>query len=62
MRINGPVVLVSDEVGLGIVPDNALSRSYRDQIGLLNQRVALVAQQVVFVAAGLPLILKGMQK
>ena len=62
MRINGPVVLVSDEVGLGIVPDNALSRGYRDQIGLLNQRVALVAQQVVFVAAGLPLILKGIQK
>lgn len=60
--INGPVVLVSEEVGLGLVPENRLARQYRDQIGILNQRVALVARQVIFVAAGLPLLLKGYQK
>ncbi len=55
----GPVVLVSGEVGLGIVPENALARRYRDELGLLNQRVAALADQVLFVAAGLALPLKG---
>lgn len=57
--LSGPVVLVSNEVGLGIVPDNALARAFRDEIGILHQAIARLADHVVFVAAGLPLVLKG---
>lgn len=53
-----PIVLVSNEVGLGIVPDNKLARDFRDLAGRLNQRIAERAERVVFVAAGLPLLLK----
>lgn len=56
--LSGPVVLVSNEVGLGIVPDNALAREFRDRAGRLNQMVAEMADRVVFVAAGLPIIMK----
>jgi adenosylcobinamide kinase/adenosylcobinamide-phosphate guanylyltransferase len=55
---NGPVVLVSNEVGLGIVPDNALARAFRDNAGRLNQKIAAVCDRVVFMAAGLPMIMK----
>lgn len=58
-RLSGPIVLVSNEVGLGIVPDNALARRFRDAAGRLNQRIAAACGRVVFIAAGLPLVLKG---
>lgn len=54
----GPLILVSNEVGLGIVPENALARRFRDEAGRVNQRIAACADEVVFVAAGLPLKLK----
>jgi adenosylcobinamide kinase/adenosylcobinamide-phosphate guanylyltransferase len=54
----GPAALVANEVGLGIVPDNALARAFRDHAGRLNQAVAAAAHRVAFVAAGLPMILK----
>jgi adenosylcobinamide kinase/adenosylcobinamide-phosphate guanylyltransferase len=59
-RLAGPAVLVANEVGLGIVPDNALARGFRDHAGRLNQSVAAQAQRVVFLAAGLPLTLKDL--
>jgi adenosylcobinamide kinase/adenosylcobinamide-phosphate guanylyltransferase len=51
-------VLVTNEVGLGIVPDNALARRFRDAAGILNQIVARVADEVEFVVAGLPMRVK----
>lgn len=53
-----PVVLVSNEVGLGIVPDNALARRFRDEAGRLHQRLAAQAGRVVFMVAGLPMQVK----
>jgi adenosylcobinamide kinase / adenosylcobinamide-phosphate guanylyltransferase len=54
----GPLVVVSNEVGLGLVPDNPMARRFRDYAGRLNQRVAAIAPRVVLVTAGIPLTLK----
>ncbi len=59
--LSGPVVLVSNEVGLGLVPETPLGRAFRDHAGRLHQTIAREADRVVFIAAGLPLILKDTQ-
>ncbi|MFT2111239.1 bifunctional adenosylcobinamide kinase/adenosylcobinamide-phosphate guanylyltransferase [Marinomonas sp. 2405UD68-3] len=58
-RFQGSLVIVSGEVGLGIMPMNALARRFADELGSLNQMLATLCQQVTFVSAGLPLILKN---
>jgi adenosylcobinamide kinase / adenosylcobinamide-phosphate guanylyltransferase len=57
-RQTSPVVLVTNEVGLGIVPDNALARQFRDGAGIVNQMIARVADEVEFMIAGLPMRVK----
>jgi len=57
--MTAPVVVIANETGLGIVPDNALARRFRDVAGLLNQAVAAQAERVEFIVAGLPLRVKG---
>jgi adenosylcobinamide kinase/adenosylcobinamide-phosphate guanylyltransferase len=57
-QITSPVIFIANEVGLSIVPDNRLARRFRDEAGILNQRIAEAATRVYFIAAGLPLTLK----
>jgi len=58
-RCPGDLIVVSNEVGQGIVPENALARRFRDAQGRLNQQLATASDLVILVAAGLPLVLKG---
>ena len=58
-KLPGHIILVSNEVGLGIVPMGPINRFYTDENGRLNQAIAKLADQVTFVAAGLPLVLKS---
>ena len=53
------IILVSNEVGLGIVPDNAMARTFRDLAGSAHQRLAEICDDVYFIVAGLPMTLKG---
>jgi adenosylcobinamide kinase/adenosylcobinamide-phosphate guanylyltransferase len=53
-----PVILVSNEVGAGIVPDNALAREFRDSMGQVNQRIAACVDQVIWMVAGIPVKIK----
>lgn len=54
-----PLILVSNEVGTGIVPENAVARRYRDLIGRINQQVASMAQRVIWMVAGIPVVIKS---
>ncbi|MGC1354598.1 MAG: bifunctional adenosylcobinamide kinase/adenosylcobinamide-phosphate guanylyltransferase, partial [Xanthobacteraceae bacterium] len=58
VAMKAPVVLVANEVGLGIVPEHPLGRQFRDWQGILNQRMAARAERVVLMVAGLPLVIK----
>jgi len=58
-RTAAPTILISNEVGWGIVPDNPLAREFRDQAGWLHQRLAQVADLVVLVVAGVPMLIKS---
>lgn len=55
----GTVILVSNEVGAGIVPENQLARLFRDSAGLANQKVASVVNKVIWMVAGIPVAIKG---
>ncbi|MEN3145809.1 bifunctional adenosylcobinamide kinase/adenosylcobinamide-phosphate guanylyltransferase [Neorhizobium sp. IRAMC:178] len=57
--LSAKLIVVSNEVGLGIVPDNRMAREFRDHAGRLHQRIAASADEVFFIAAGLPLRMKG---
>ena len=53
------VIIVSNEVGTGIVPENALARRYRDEVGFANQKVAACVDKVIWMVAGIPVTVKG---
>lgn len=55
----GQILLVSNEVGLGIVPEHPLGRRFRDEAGRLHQRIASLCDQVIFTVSGMPLVMKA---
>lgn len=56
---SGEIILVANEIGLGVIPMGEISRQFVDEAGRLNQKMAQLAERVIFIAAGLPLTLKG---
>ena len=58
-KSSGEVILISSEVGLGIVPDNKMARNFRDHLGLLHQQVAAISKTVIMMVAGIPMFVKG---
>lgn len=56
--VRGPIVLVSNEVGTGIVPENKMARLFRDVVGILNQEIARAATRVIWMVAGIPVKIK----
>jgi adenosylcobinamide kinase/adenosylcobinamide-phosphate guanylyltransferase len=58
-RVQRPVIVVSNEIGLGVVPMGAVTRRYVDELGRLNQRIAALAHEVTLMVAGLPMTIKG---
>ena len=56
------IILVSNEVGQGIVPDNALARKFRDEAGILHQKIAAISTQVIWMVAGIPTIIKDSRR
>jgi adenosylcobinamide kinase / adenosylcobinamide-phosphate guanylyltransferase len=56
--LRGTVIFVTNEVGMGVVPDNAQARQYRDLVGRANQIIAAAAERVTFMSCGIPLLLK----
>ena len=60
-RVSADVILVTNEVGMGIIPHDAMTREYRDRAGFLNQDVAARADEVVFTVSGIPMTIKGAQ-
>jgi len=57
-NVNGTVIVVSNEVGAGIVPENRLARQFRDIVGILNRKTAAVADEVIWMVAGIPVKIK----
>ena len=58
-RVSYNIVVITNEVGLGVIPSNQLSREYVDRLGLLNQKVASLSDVVILMVSGLPLFIKG---
>lgn len=58
-KVRCPVILVSNEVGAGIVPENKLARQFRDVMGFVNQKVADISDEVIWMVAGIPTTIKG---
>jgi adenosylcobinamide kinase/adenosylcobinamide-phosphate guanylyltransferase len=57
--VDGRLIFVTNEVGAGIVPENRLARIFRDAVGLANQKIAAASDRVVWMVAGIPVIIKG---